>query len=184
MDVDVIIVGAGVAGIGAAIHQRKTSRSFVVLEARDRIGGRVYTDHETFSLTSIDLGASWIHYCGPNNPMYSYYQKYKTDKQDDSDDDDEEEVLNQVCEASNFAALSTKQRETIDQNMICDKWISFGYGTLLERIVNEHQLSIRLNTIVTRIDTSASDRIAVSISAAGFPIFCHRIVVAIPLGCL
>ncbi len=61
VDVDVIIVGAGAAGIAAAMKLRKTSLSFIILEARNRVGGRACTDHETFTPTSVDLGASWIH---------------------------------------------------------------------------------------------------------------------------
>ncbi|SDN73946.1 Monoamine oxidase [Cryobacterium flavum] len=56
---DTIVVGAGVAGLTAARLLAKAGRSVVVLEARDRVGGRVYTDR-TDGLVA-DLGASWIH---------------------------------------------------------------------------------------------------------------------------
>ncbi|GAA5028175.1 flavin monoamine oxidase family protein [Microbacterium fluvii] len=56
---DVIVVGAGVAGLTAARLLSRAGRSVVVLEARDRIGGRVHTDRSSGLAT--DLGASWIH---------------------------------------------------------------------------------------------------------------------------
>ncbi|KYJ97876.1 flavin monoamine oxidase family protein [Microbacterium sp. CH1] len=56
--VDTIVVGAGVAGLTAARLLRDAGRTVVVLEARDRIGGRVHTDR---SDGALDLGASWIH---------------------------------------------------------------------------------------------------------------------------
>ena len=56
---DTIVVGAGVAGLTAARLLAGEGRRVVVLEARDRVGGRVTTDRR-FGLTT-DLGASWIH---------------------------------------------------------------------------------------------------------------------------
>lgn len=55
---DTIVVGAGVAGLTAASLLNDAGRKVVVLEARDRVGGRVTTDR-THGVT--DLGASWIH---------------------------------------------------------------------------------------------------------------------------
>ncbi|WP_336628527.1 MULTISPECIES: flavin monoamine oxidase family protein [unclassified Microbacterium] len=55
---DVVVVGAGVAGLTAARLLVRSGRKVIVLEARDRVGGRVHTDR-TGSPT--DLGASWIH---------------------------------------------------------------------------------------------------------------------------
>ena len=57
---DVIIVGAGMAGLTAGKNLKHAGRSFVILEATDRIGGRGHTDATTFS-APIDLGGAWIH---------------------------------------------------------------------------------------------------------------------------
>lgn len=57
--VDTIVVGAGVAGLTAARLLARAGRRVVVLEARDRIGGRVSTDRHDGLVT--DMGASWIH---------------------------------------------------------------------------------------------------------------------------
>src|SRR6185436_16299522 len=56
---DVIVIGAGIAGLAAARTLADAGASVVVLEARDRIGGRVWTDRSLG--VPIDLGASWIH---------------------------------------------------------------------------------------------------------------------------
>ncbi|KAL5977168.1 Polyamine oxidase 2 [Asimina triloba] len=53
----VIVIGAGFAGIAAARALHDASFQVVLLESRDRIGGRVYTDH-SFGFP-VDMGASW-----------------------------------------------------------------------------------------------------------------------------
>jgi monoamine oxidase len=58
-NLDTIVVGAGVAGLSAARLLSRAGRRVVVLEARDRIGGRVHTERRDGNTT--DLGASWIH---------------------------------------------------------------------------------------------------------------------------
>ncbi|KAM0935029.1 putative spermine oxidase transcription regulator Homeodomain-LIKE family [Dioscorea sansibarensis] len=55
----IVVIGAGPAGLTAARHLQRQGFSVTVLEARDRIGGRVYTDRSTFSVP-VDLGASII----------------------------------------------------------------------------------------------------------------------------
>lgn len=56
---DVVVVGAGVAGLTTARLLNDAGRRVVVLEARDRVGGRVHTERIGGRVT--DLGASWIH---------------------------------------------------------------------------------------------------------------------------
>lgn len=57
---DVIVVGAGMAGVGAARDLRLAGRSVIVLEARDRLGGRLHTIRPGWN-APLELGASWIH---------------------------------------------------------------------------------------------------------------------------
>ena len=58
-DPDVLVIGAGVAGLAAARTLMAANRSVLVVEARDRIGGRVVTDSATFGFP-VDLGAQWL----------------------------------------------------------------------------------------------------------------------------
>ena len=66
-DVDVAIVGAGAAGIAAARELQARGRSFRLLEARERVGGRLWTDRSALGLP-FDLGGSWIHAADRGNP--------------------------------------------------------------------------------------------------------------------
>ena len=59
-DVDVVIVGAGAAGLSAAKEAAQKGLSFVVVEASHRIGGRAYTE-ELAPGQPFDLGCHWMH---------------------------------------------------------------------------------------------------------------------------
>jgi len=59
--VEVVIVGAGAAGLMAARELRARGRSVIVLEARDRIGGRAFTHDDPRLPIPIELGAEFIH---------------------------------------------------------------------------------------------------------------------------
>jgi monoamine oxidase len=56
---DVLVLGAGMAGLSAARELTRRGTRVIVLEARERIGGRTWTD-DSLGLP-LDLGASWIH---------------------------------------------------------------------------------------------------------------------------
>ncbi len=61
-DVDVVVIGAGLAGLGAATALRQAGRRAVVLEAADRIGGRAWTAHPPeLGNVWFDMGAVWLH---------------------------------------------------------------------------------------------------------------------------
>jgi len=57
---DVIVIGAGTAGLSAAQTLKSTGFETLVLEADDHVGGRCITDSSTFS-APFDRGGSWLH---------------------------------------------------------------------------------------------------------------------------
>src|SRR5579883_3253048 len=59
-DLDVVIIGAGAAGIAAARRLASAQAKFAVIEASDRLGGRCFTETSTFGVP-FDRGAHWIH---------------------------------------------------------------------------------------------------------------------------
>jgi monoamine oxidase len=59
-EVDIVVVGAGAAGIAAARHIMASGRTVLVLEAAARLGGRCHTDTTTFGVP-FDRGARWLH---------------------------------------------------------------------------------------------------------------------------
>lgn len=64
----VIVIGAGMAGLASARQLRDAGRSVIVLEARNRLGGRLFTSTQWTDLP-LDMGATWIHGDGPGNPV-------------------------------------------------------------------------------------------------------------------
>jgi monoamine oxidase len=58
---DVIVIGAGAAGLAAAAALAAGGRTVLLIEARDRIGGRIWTRHEPGLPAPIELGAEFIH---------------------------------------------------------------------------------------------------------------------------
>lgn len=63
---DVVVIGAGAAGIGAARRLVERGVAVAVLEARDRVGGRLVTT--MMRGHAVDLGGHWLH-AGPINPL-------------------------------------------------------------------------------------------------------------------
>jgi monoamine oxidase len=58
---DVIVIGAGAAGLAAARDLSSAGRTVCIVEGRDRIGGRIFTLRPAGSVLPIELGAEFIH---------------------------------------------------------------------------------------------------------------------------
>src|SRR6185437_16676693 len=66
-EADIVVIGAGAAGIAAARRVQAANRKVIVLEADSRLGGRCWTDSTAFDVP-FDRGARWLH--NPEtNPM-------------------------------------------------------------------------------------------------------------------
>ena len=64
--VDVAIIGAGAAGLGAANALKNSGLSVIVLEARNRVGGRAHTIQAAPDVT-FDVGCGWLHSADQNS---------------------------------------------------------------------------------------------------------------------
>src|SRR5947208_12996814 len=64
--VDIVIIGAGAAVLGAAHALKNSGLSVIVLEARDRVGGRAHTIQPAPGIT-FDLGCGWLHSADENS---------------------------------------------------------------------------------------------------------------------
>ena len=76
-DIDVVVIGAGAAGLSATNELIKNCKSVICVQATHKIGGRCYTDNSIFDLP-CDLGAHWLHSLS-SNQIAEYGKKYKED---------------------------------------------------------------------------------------------------------
>jgi len=70
--IDALVIGAGLAGLACAQRLMAAGQRVMVLEARQRIGGRIWTEHRQGC--ALDLGASWLHGT-TNNPIHRLVSK-------------------------------------------------------------------------------------------------------------
>jgi monoamine oxidase len=70
---DALIIGAGAAGLAAARDLSVAGRKVIVLEARDRIGGRIFTYKDPSEPIHIELGAEFVH--GKSPELWHIAQK-------------------------------------------------------------------------------------------------------------
>ena len=61
MPSDVLIIGAGASGLSAALELSRAGLNVEIIEARDRVGGRMFTRHDPALHHPIDLGAEFVH---------------------------------------------------------------------------------------------------------------------------
>ena len=70
---DAIIVGAGISGLAAADNLIDSGKDVLILEARDRIGGRIWS--HLWNGVTIEEGANWIH-TSDGNPLTEFAKKH------------------------------------------------------------------------------------------------------------
>jgi monoamine oxidase len=79
--VDVIVIGAGLAGLVAARELEARGRSVLVLEARDRVGGRVWLQRGALRGLDLDMGGAWVADCQPH--VWAEADRYRVAREHD-----------------------------------------------------------------------------------------------------
>ncbi len=113
--VDVIIVGAGIAGLAAAQELNQQGYHILILEAKNRVGGRVSTKNAWG--TSAELGGSWLH-SSQTNPLMKIIKK------------------------ENIATLPTQYTLTAPFNKFNSMMIYQGNGQLLPKLEKQKILDL------------------------------------------
>jgi monoamine oxidase len=145
---DILIIGAGLAGLAAAQSLKNMGYGVSVLEARDRLGGRTWTSHH-WDDAPVDLGASWIHGID-GNPLTELAETIKTPLVETSYDkaiaygvtgkpltSAEEKIIEDFNEKF-MAAIAKAQEADTDQSL----------QTLLETIFNLDQQPLKTRQLI------------------------------------
>lgn len=119
---DAIVIGAGVAGLAAARKLQENGKKVAVLEARDRIGGRVETDQTTFS-RPFDVGAHWFHQEEPEqNPLANWARQQGIEQQRDRTQYDSQPFVDQQHRQAELWAKSKGDRPLSELPAVKGPW--------------------------------------------------------------
>lgn len=77
---DVVVIGAGLSGLQAALSAQQAGLTVAVIEARDRIGGKVWSVPTASGKGMADLGAAWVNIYTQKR-MAAYVEKFKLELQ-------------------------------------------------------------------------------------------------------
>lgn len=140
MMADVIVIGAGMAGLSAAHDLNRAGKKVIVVEARHRIGGRLYTDRS--AAVPIELGPEYIHGEHASTWELVRAQGLTTYRQD--------KVISHVGNTDQWRATSKLSLPSDEQNFR----VLEGYDWVLEPV--SKGLEIELRTIVSRVEYGPS----------------------------
>ena len=129
---DVLVIGAGVAGLTAASQLAAAGHSVLLVDARDRIGGRVWTRHEPGLPAPVELGAEFIHgRIAATFELLSEAGKAALDTSgahwtllDGRLQQRQEELFGQVQQALDDQAASLRQHDLSFESFLADAGIS------------------------------------------------------------
>ena len=140
---DVLVIGAGIAGLACAQALQRQGRRVIVLEARDRLGGRIWTD--TSLGLPLDLGASWLHGLA-GNPLAAMARQQLGLRLVRTDDDDV------ITFASDGRSWTRQRRQT------SERWLDAQLGRL-DQLGATTSLAAALPA-----DLSADQRLALTVT--------------------
>ena len=171
---DVVIIGAGASGLSAAKLLEEYNKSYIILEASERYGGRM-KKLENFSDFPIDLGAEWIHH---------ELDLFKDLTRNDSFDVSEYTITYNPKELYLTNSQSLEDMSYLAEEYEEYKFKNITWFDFFEKfmITNSIRDSIKLNSPVTSINYS-SDNVLIK-TANGEEYYSRKVLVTVPISVL
>ncbi|KAJ0279337.1 hypothetical protein CBS470a_009316 [Colletotrichum nupharicola] len=201
VDVDVVIVGAGLSGLRAAVDIHKSGLSYVVLEAMDRVGGKTLSVPDSPQGGVVDFGAAWINDTSQVE-MYRLAKDfgfelieqtatglnlYQDNKQNTLDDKQQAQLYEAFGQMAVLVDRSdpempwlgpdAKRTDSLTLAELGEKEIGGGIGSVVLRVLSRACLGLESSEVgaLPVIDYKFSTRLAESLNAAAvklsMPIF-------------
>jgi len=156
-----IIVGGGLSGLTSAFQFKLAEeRSFVVLEARNRLGGRVNTQNE------VDLGATWLHY--NHTTVFNLLDQLKVDKFEQYNTGESYYKANSNAPTQTFHASADE---------VPSYRIKGGSSALIQALNKQLKGHVELETVVEKI-TEQADTLLVKTNKGEFE--AEHLIVTVP----
>lgn len=191
----VAVIGAGISGLGCAHALHQQLDSVTVFEARDRMGGRIWT-HKGLR-APLDLGASWIHGIDENTIYHlAEKQQLRLTKTDDDyivrgkqgrliEEEDVPDWLENVVSVQHTAGADGDQINAsaywVSDDYDGDEVIfNQGYQGILPLLSRD--LDVRMQHAVSAIDY-ARDTVRIDVTGKGSATY-DAVIVTVPLGVL
>lgn len=152
---DVIIIGGGAAGISAANNLNYNGKNVIILEARDRVGGRIH-DINLPNIGKIPLGAAWLHHKGKYPILQNLLDYYKIEYME-SDSLKNSKLIEiytkngKISEnnSKKFSSLLKNASETIFKEGL--KYPDKSVTNVIKKIIDDNDLPNELtNAFITR----------------------------------
>ena len=140
----VVVIGAGLAGLAAAWELQKQGHEVLVVEARDRFGGRIWTSSKWPDMP-LDLGATWIHGV-KGNPLTDLAEEIQANR-----------IVTSYGRAITYNSQG-KSLSTSEENRL-DKLRKKVYKALEQAQEQDDDLSIRqaIKPLLREFDTSSEE---------------------------
>ena len=117
---DVVVIGAGTAGLAASAELMKKGKSVVCIEAMSRTGGRCHTNNSIFGVP-YDLGGHWME-CADGNPFVKYAKKNEKFKLYPNNYDNDLVYDGNVLESGNLWNVWKKIKRTAESKKDVSGW--------------------------------------------------------------